>query len=247
MSWDFSYTLGSLTLADVAKHVIVLSEGGGGWEESTYKIPNLDGRRNDDLGTRGPMDLDLRVLLRGTNAAGAITHADGEAGHYYENLSLIKAELNGGLVALGRTAPHIGDVRAMVKLFMRPIRENQIMYRLPLSCPSGSWQDAAESSAASSAVTTSGDVRIHDPIIEFAGAGTLTHTATDGTVSSITAESGPTYPVTVDVGAGTVLDNGGADARGEVSFSQPWWLRMDPDGAQSFTGTATIRWRNRWA
>jgi hypothetical protein len=83
----------------------------------------------------------------------------------------------------------------------------------------------------------------------FASATTITHTHADGVVESITAAAGPTYPVTVDVGAGTILDSSGtpADVRGSVTFTQPWWLRLDPDGAQTFTGTGTIKYRNRWA
>lgn len=243
-------TLGSLTLSDVATDVLIEDEYGASFNDPGTRIPHRDGIRLDPQAPYSARTFTLKTVLRYTNSGGTITHGDGEAGHVYENLSLIRAELAGtGLVTFTRTVPHWGNVRALVRLLDDPIPEGRNLHvvRWILTIPSGSWQDATETSQATTAVSTGGNTRIHDPIIEFAAAGTITHTNADGTVSSITAAAGPTYPVTVDVGAGTVLDNGSVDSRGDVTFTQPWWLRMDPDGAQTFTGTATIKYRNRWA
>ena len=242
-------TLGTLTLSDVATAAIVVDEYGASFNDSGYQIPGRDGIELDPQSPYGPRTITLKTALRYTNSSGTVTHTDGAAGHVYENLSLIQAELAGsGLVTLTRTVPHIGNQRALVKLLDNPRpADNRSVVLWVLTCPSGSWQDATETSEATSSVTTSGNRRIFDPIIVFASATTITHTASDGTVSTITAAAGPTYPVTVDVGARTIIDNAAADAFGSVTFDQPWWLRMDPDGAQSFTGTATIKYRNRWA
>ena len=242
-------TLGTLTLANVATDVIIEDEYGGSFIDSGVRVPHRDGIRLDPQAPYGPRTITLKTVLRYTNSSGTITHADGAAGHVYENLSLIRAQFATGEVTLTRTAPHVGDVRALVTLLDNPIPDGRQRHvvRWVLTCPSGSWQDATETSEATTSVTTGGNVRIHDPIVVFASAGTVTHTHADGTVESITAAAGPTYPVTVDVGAGTILDNGSVDSRGDVTFTQPWWLRMDPDGAQTFTGTATIKYRNRWA
>ena len=242
-------TLGSLTLSDVATDVLIGNEFGGHFIDSGTHIPHQDGIRLDPQAPYSPRVLVLKTVLRYTNSSGTITHVDGAAGHLRENAHLIHLELAGpGEVALTRTVPHLGDVRAMVRLLDDPApMDARHAIGWTLTVPSGSWQDATETSEATSSVTTSGNRRIWDPIVVFASAGTITHTAADGTVTSITAASGPTYPVTVDVGAKTVTDNTAADVRGDVTFTQPWWLRMDPDGAQSFTGTATIKYRNRWA
>ena len=242
--------LGALTLSTVATDVVIEDEYGSSWNDSGYQIPHLDGIRLDAQAPYGPRTITLKTVLRYTNSSGTITHTDGAAGHAYENLALIRKEFNktSGLVTLTRTAPHVGNVRALVKLLDDPVYDSaRHVVRWVMTCPSGSWQDASETSEATSGVTTGGNTRIHDPKIVFASATTITHTHADGLVETITAASGPTYPVTVDVGAGTILDNGSVDVRGDVTFSHPWWLRMDPDGAQSFTGTATINYRNRWA
>lgn len=256
MSWDEALTLGSLTLADVAKAAWLEDEGGGAWIDSTYRVPNLDGRAHDPGGPLGPMDLELRVVLRRTGPGGAITHPNGEYGHVVENLSKIKKELRSpSLVALGRTDPHRGQIRAMVKQIAPALRRGDSQaYGFLLNCPSGSWQDAAESVAGpgvSPAVTTRGDTRIHDPIIVFSAAGTFTHTDSAGVESEIVAAAGPTYPVTVQQidGKWRVTDNTGADARDAVTPSQPWWIRFEPDLLQTIVTdvSVTVRWRNRWA
>lgn len=256
MAWDEAFTLGSLTLADVAKAAWLEDEGGGAWLDAMYRVPNLDGRAHDPGGPLGPMDLVLRVVLRRTGPGGAVTHPNGEYGHVVENLSKVKKELRTPqLVALGRSDPHRGQIRAMVKQIAPPVRgEDTQLYRLILHCPSGSWQDAAESVAGpgvSPAVTTGGDTRVHDPVVVFGAAGTLTHTDSAGVVSTLTAAAGPTYPVTVQQvdGKWRATDSAGADARDAVTPSQPWWLRFEADTLQTIvtTGTVTVRWRNRWA
>ena len=243
--------LGAVTLSNVATDAIIEDEYGSSWADSGYRVPHRDGVTLDSQAPYGPRTIVLKTVLRYTNSSGTVTHTDGAAGHVYENLSLIRKEFNkgSGLVTFTRTVPHQGNVRALVKLLDAPVpdRGARHVVRWIMTCPSGSWQDAAQTSEATSSVTTGGNTRIHDPIIVFASATTITHTHADGVVETITAAAGPTYPVTVDVGAGTILDNGSVDVRGDVTFSHPWWLRLDPDGAQTFSGTATIKYRNRWA
>lgn len=251
MSWDYQYTVGSLVLADVTDGVVIEGEGGSSLVDGGYQIHQQDGVAFDPRAVYGPLDVTLKTVISYTDPSGNVTHPDGGGGHFVENLSAIKAAFAGGdLKALGRTAADIGAVRAMcrkVATVPGPSAERHV-YRWILTVPSGSWEDATESEAAASAVVTAGDRRIADPTIVFASAATLTHTAADGTISEVTAEAGASYPLTVfrSDGKWRVTDSGGNDARGSVTWSQPWVLRMDPDGAQSFTGSATIRWRNKW-
>lgn len=252
MSWDFDYALNSLTLLDVADVVVLEDELYAPFDDPGVLIPGRDGVEFDEEAPFTSLVVALRLHLRWTNAAGAVTHVDGEAGHIYENLSLVKRELNKPAPVLTRTAPHIGDVRAVVKANSSPILGGQRhIYVFPLTIPGGAWQDAAESSdtgAPPTGVTTTGDRRIPDARISLSAAGTYTITDADGTVYSIIAAAGPTYPVVVDVGARTILDNGSVDASGDITFSHDTWFRLSPNHTHTVTGaSSTIYWRDRWA
>lgn len=238
---DLSWGLGSLDLSDVCSSVTLRDEGGGSWVDSSYRVPSIDGARVDPKGPLAPMNLVLQLMLDEDYSTGM-----------WMGLSAIKAELRKrSLVALTRTIPD-GSTglaqRAMVRQFAPLTRgPNHITYLLPLMVPSGSWQDASETSVASGSIVTLGDTSIHDPVLVFASAGTATYTETDGTVSSVTVASGPTFPVTVDVGAGTAIDNGSTDVRGYVTYTQPWGIRLEPGRSGGFSGTAvTVKYRNRW-
>lgn len=254
MSWDFDYALNSLDLSDVCTAVRIEAEGGSSFRDSGYQIPGRDGVEFDDEAPYGPLSLVLRTVLRYTNASGAVTHSDGAAGHVYENLKKIKAELAGpGEASLTRTVPHIGDVRLLCKLVGDPTPAGQQhVYLWPLTAPSGSWQDAAESSDTGNpptGVTTTGDRIIFDPRLSISAAGETEFTLGDGTVYTVTAAAGPTYPVVVDVGAGTVVDDNGDDAAGDVTFSHEHWFRLHSNETATLTtdNAVTVFWRNRWA
>jgi hypothetical protein len=252
MTWDYAYALNALDLADVATFATIEDEVPSPYSDIGVQVPGRDGITFDDEAPFSPLVATLRVHLRWTDETGAVNHADGEAGHIYENLSLLKREINKAAPTLTRTVPHIGDVRAVVKSNTPGFvgRQRQV-YVFPLTVPSGSWQTVTESSAVGNppAVVTSGDRVIFDPIIIFSAASTVTVTNPDGSEYQITAAAGPTYPVTVDVGAGTVLASGGADARGDVSFTELAWCRLQQASTITVVTTAstTIKWRNRWA
>lgn len=253
MSWDWDWQLDDLDLVDVATDVILEDEGGASIAETPVRIPGRDGVYVDPRAPRGPMMLPLRIVFRYTDDTGAVTHTNGAAGHIKENLSEVKKRFARGLVPLRRTDPHAGRQRALVKALADPVpggRQGRHVYRWILLCPSGSWQDNDETEQAAGSLSTSGDVPIFDPIVEVGAAGTLIYAALDGTTYTITAVSGPTFPVTVDVGAGTIIDDAGEPAGGAISFSDGRWLVLDPDRAQGMTGTAagssSVRYRNRW-
>lgn len=237
-------TLGSLTLSDVCEDARLENPGGVGFSMAGDQIPGRPGVVHDPESSRLPLELQLRTILK--------------AGLVVEGLQKIHRELAGrSLVPLTTTLSFTGEIRAMCRLVggVNPGGDPSILV-WPLSVPSGSWQDASESSegpSTSPAVVTGGAVEIHDPIVVFSGPGTYTHTAADGTVTTITAAAGPTYPVTVEVDAGNghgrITDNAGADAADAVTFNQAYWLRFAPNAAQSISSTVncTTKWRNRWA
>lgn len=253
MSWDYAHALNSLSLSDVATFATIEDETPSPYSDPGVSIPGRDGRQYDPEAPFSPLVVTLRVHLRWTSAAGTVTHADGEGGHIRENLSKVKAELNKPEPVLTRTIEHVGDVRAVVKMNTPAlVGAQRHVYIFPLTVPSGSWQDAAESSDSGNpplAVTTTGDREISDPRLSISAAGATTVTLGDGTVYTITAAAGPTYPVVVDVGAGTVLDNVGADAAGDVTFDHEHWFRLAANETATLTtdNTVTVFWRNRWA
>lgn len=250
--WNYAYKLNNLVLSTVATSVRVEVEGGGSFPDTGVRIPGRDGVHVDTETAYGPLILTLRTLLRYTSSTGTITHSDGAAGHVYENFSKIKKELAKPAV-LSRTAPHVGAVEARnVRLITDPVPSDiRIAFLWSLLVPEGTWRDSAESTATGTppSVTTKGDRAIPDPVLIFSAAGEFEYTAGDGTEYTVTASSGPTYPVTIDVGAGTVVDDNAADARSAVEFSHPSWMRLDPGSALSLTSTVetTLKWRNRWA
>lgn len=252
MSWDYAHAINSLDLADVATFATIEDETPSPYNDPGVQIPGRDGRQYDAEAPFSPLVVTLRVHLRWTGAAGTVTHTDGEGGHVRENLSLIKKELNKPEPVVSRTLEHIGDVRAVVKMNTPPIVGAQRhVYVFPLTVPAGSWQDATEDSATGNppTATTGGDREIFDPRLTISAAGETEVTLSDGTVYTVTAAAGPTYPIVVDVGAGTVLDDNGDDAAGDVSFSHEHWLRLDADDDVSITtdNSVTLHWRNRWA
>jgi hypothetical protein len=246
MSWTTDDHLNSLDLADVATFAKVIDEVPSPFSDAGVGIPGRDGVQFDPAAPFAPLVATLHIVLRWTNSSGTVTHVDGEVGHIRENLSLIKRELSKTTCVWSRTLEHIGAVRAVVKSNTAGVMgEQRHIFNFPLTIAAGSWQDATESS--NTAPVTLGDRRIFDPRISLPSAGTYTITDADGTVYTITATAGPTYPVVVDVGASTVLDNGGADASGDVSFSHQEMFRLSPNHTHVTTGGGTIFWRNRWA
>jgi hypothetical protein len=252
VSWDYAHALNSLDLSDVATFAVIEDEAPSPYSDAGVQIPGRDGVRFDPEAPFSPLVVSLKVHLRWTDENGEITHTDGEGGHIRENLSLIKRELNKPAPMLTRTIEHIGAVRAVVKSNTPGfVGAQRHVYHFPLTVGSGSWQTATESSntgAPATGVITTGDREIFDPRVSLASTGTRTVTTAEGRVYSIVAVSGPTYPVVIDVGAGTALDNGGNDALGAISFSHDHWFRLSANHTHTITGgSATWFWRNRWA
>ncbi len=157
------------------------------------------------------------------------------------------------LVAVEQTDPHMGVVQANVKQVTDPIEGGDgTVWLFGLRNPKGFWEDVSASSASSAnppVVSTGGDRPIDDMILTAAGPGFLEHTDALGQKSRITIDAGAgagTY--VVDVGLGTVK-KGGADQDEFLTVTQPWWMKWDAEGSQSFTSDVawSASWRNKWA
>lgn len=260
MSWDYANTINSLALSDIATFSTIESFAPGVFSDPGVPIPGRDGIRFDADSSLSPLAASLRVHLRWTNSSGVVTHADGEDGHIYENLSLLKTELGKPLPLFTRTLPDAGDVEAYFKAVSPGfVGQYRNVYHFPIIIPSGSWRDQTQSDSGTASttpsVTTLGDRRIHDPIIQFNAAGTLTHTEDDGDAVTVAVASGPTFPVNVYI-AGTdgssdlyAEDAGAADVTGDVSTSKAYGLRFAANSSLTLSSTAAVivKWRNRYA
>ena len=247
MGWDYDYRVGATSLSDYCQAVTVPSETSGGLVGSNLHIPGTDGERIVSK-TMATGMVELKTTLRYTNPSGAITHTDGAPGHVYENLSELKKIFRKqGPILLLRDMPHAGTVVGEVELAGGPIRgEADHVFTWPLKLVGGSWRGNTQNSVAAASVVTSGDTRIDDMEIEFAGTSTVAFTDANGEVYSIQALAG-SFPLIVFTGTDKRVEQGGSPDPGRVVIAHEAWFRLDPDDTPSISGSATFRWHDRWS
>jgi hypothetical protein len=233
-----TWTADGSALSDHADFVRVLTEGGGSKRGFNATIPYRDGEYSDGLKFYTGADVLLEVGIKKTDA--------------FTHLSELQKMLgkSSGLVTLQRTdRTNAGTIVAEVELLAPPVpTQDRFTYLFPLRNPKGVWKDASWTSASGTApsVSTSGDRPIHDAVVTFSAPGTVTHV--DSAWGTSTIEYSGTGTAIVDIGARTITKAGAAqDAF--LAVSQPWWLRLREDSAQTITATAsvTIDWKNSWA
>ena len=247
MAWDYDYRVGATSLSDYCTRITVPDESGGGLIGDNLHIPGTDGERVMDK-TLAPTVIPFKTFLRYTNPSEAITHTDGAPGHVYENLSELKKIFRKqGPVLLLRDQPHAGTVVAEVELMGEPVRgEEDHIFTWPLKLIGGSWRGNTQNSVAAASVVTSGDTRIDDMEIEFAGTSTVAFTDAAGITYSIEALSG-SFPLIVFTGPNKRVEQGGSPDPGRVVIDHEAWFRLDADDTPSISGSATFRWYDRWS
>ena len=245
-------SFGSITVAGTAittwtGHSRLLKYGSGSRRGRNHLIPFRDGEHSDPVKWNTPTDLLLEVQLLHTPN----THLEYLSGL----LAALTDPIN--LVTLGATGTFHGAVQAAVELMSEPIMSpsDPSMWTFRLHCPKGVWEDASASSNAGNppAVTTTGDRPIDDMILTFphvnATASYLNHTDSNSVQSRITIDAAaPTGSYVVDCGARTVLV-GAAANDAYLTITQPWWMRFEPNLAQTFASTVsvTVSWRDKWS
>lgn len=259
MTWSYAYTAGpkggSLTaLSNFCTSVRLLTEGGSGKRGGDVAVQYLHGEHAVPHKFAMPRLLPLEVVLRFTNSAGAITHADGSDGHVFENLSEMKRLLRGqrGLATLARTAPDMGAVQIDVECGEPTPTQNRFTYMFPLLAARPAWRSTTLNSISASPLTVGGDAPVDDAEIVFsAGAVSpvFTHTASGATIGIIgTVPSGGVRVFTETMQA--VLVTGGADYSEFVaSPAKAYGLELDPGVSNAYTvsaGTVTVEWRDKW-
>ncbi len=249
MSWDYAWQAGPKggtlsNLADYCKWVRLA--GGGETIAGKRGINQVSPYRHGTHAVEHKFTTDLivplEVAFRFTNASELVTHADGAAGHQYENKATVERLLSGvkGLAAIRRTLPHLGTVEAFVELMAPSLNsQDRLSYVYMMNAPAGSWRAIAEVTDSTSPVTVAGNAPVHDAVVEIVG-GTdvvVTMTADGATVAIAGATPAGGVRVNFDTGRVTKI-TGGADYGEFVAFNKPYGVILEAgDNAFSTAGS----------
>lgn len=258
MVWDYAYQAGpkggSLTaLSNFCSNVRVLSEGGSGKRGGDVTVQYLHGEHPVPHKFLTPRLIPLEVVVRRTSSAGTITHADGAAGHTFENLSEVKRLLRGqrGLATLQRIAPDMATVQIDVHCGEPTPSQDRFTYLFFLAAPRPFWRSTTLTTDSTSPLDVSGDAPVDDAEVVFAAGSTdpiFTHSASGATIQ-ITGTV-PAGGVRVFTETGIALrETGGTDVSDTAVFNKPFILELDPGVANAFTmstGSVTVEYRNKW-
>lgn len=247
---------GSLTpLLNYCTFVRIVDEGSPGFRGGPVPIQYLEGEREVPHLFSESRLIGLECGLRHTNSSGLVTHADGGAGHAFENKNNLDRLLFGDrlMVVLQREAPHAGTVQIDVKVGA-PVTtsQNNHTFLYPLLAPVPFWRSTTLNSVSPTpSISVGGSAPVHDAEVTFAAGASspiLTHT-----------NSGTTIQVTGTIPSGGVLVKtatgfaervtGGTDYSEFLVNSKPYMLQLEAGATNSFTlssGTATIAWQNKW-
>ena len=275
MVWTvYAYQAGAVggpyvDLLDYCDNVRIPSEMDSPKRSSNRDIPYRDGEFSDALKFRRAGTFLLDCMVSYTDAAGAVTHADGAAGHVQENLQALKRLLGGNGVPLliRRTAPHIGAVEAICEN-LGGVRAAgpRMRFVFPMRLLDGTWREQSLTSDTQTDIVafphaynivTDGDYPIGDAKITFTckangTAPTLEVTST-GDKISVAGSFVTNDIIIIDLGRTRVFTLNGSNYT-TVSSNRAWWMRL-PDstaalgmtlGASSGTWDCKIEWRSRW-
>lgn len=120
---------------------------------------------------------------------------------------------------------------------------------VPVVCEWPYWSAGGSQSTdtltGSDTLTVGGNVDVYNPVLEFSGDGTLTHTALGWTITV----TGSVSAVTVDLGARTVVQ-AGVNADSLMSHNTAYWGRFVPGvNAVTCSGalSVAVTWRDQWS
>ena len=256
--WDFNYRAGpkggTMTALDTwATSVRALSEGSPELAGALHGIDAKHGAGSNPLKFNTTKDLMLEVAVRYTDAAGAITHTNGAAGHVLENLSELKRVLGGdraSFVAVRRDDPHWGEVDLWCEQ-LQPVAEtqNRFVFLFPLTAASPFWRSTSPTTQSPPTITVGGNARCDNALVRFL-TGTdpvFTHTPSGAEIGIEGAV--PVGGVELDVATGTCRRiSDGADWGNWLTVNKRWILELDI-GANACTiagGTCEVEVANQW-
>lgn len=251
MTWDYAWQAGPKggTLSDLDDYCKWVRLAGGGeliaGKRGTNQVsPYRHGTLVVEHKFNTELVVPLEMSFRYTNAAGTVTHADGAAGHFYENKATVERLLSGskGLATVRRTIPQYGVVEADVEM-MGPsmTTQSRLSYLFMMNAHEGSWKSTTQTVDSSTPIANSGNAPVWDAVVDIVGGTDVVVTMTaDGATITI-AGATPAGGVKVDFGTGLVTQiTGGADYGEFVSFNKPYGVILEPgDNAFTTAGTPT--------
>lgn len=258
MGWDYNWKAGPkggtlVTLDTYASKIRQVAEIDTGLRGMDPLIQYAHGAR----WTRkwaGTKEIMLEIFLRYTNAAGAITHGDGAAGHAYENLAAIRGLFGGdqgSQATLQQTAPDWGTVLLDVdQLSPSMPTQARFVFGFLLYAADPFWRASSQSSSTGNPAV-GGNAPAY-PIIEFTVSGTDSKVVHDDSGASIQIDGTlPAGGVSVDCLAQTCTKiSDGTDYSANLTLNKAYWMILDPDGTNTLTrsggGTQTVKWNDRW-
>ncbi len=276
MAFDYTYQAGddggSFTdLLDHAKVVRLLTEGFAGRRGTNVQIPYRDGEYSAPQKFLMSRNLLLETQLRYTNAAGAITHGNGAAGHAYENLAALKELLGSGsenLRMLRRNDPDGGAVETAIEcLFNVEAIDRRFVFTWILRQLDGLWREQALTSDTEAGIVfgaphaytiaTGGNHPIGDAKFTFTcvadGSAPSIELDVAGDKISVAGAFVAADVIVVDLARDRVITKNGT-RYASVSPNRGWWMHLPHDtaalgvtlDADSGTWTMLIEWRNKW-
>lgn len=243
------WSIGGLNLRDGRFEIDVTD----GWDAmparrgSNIEIPYRHGSLVVPEKFYRPKRMLLSVLVLPHDASGAVTHAEGARAHIRENLDdLFGALYSDALISLQRTEPDYPGAGTVTWESLVEVTEvvpvdsaigvlaRRVLLRLTM--PSPFWRILPEKTGETPpTVTNDGNAPVSDMVITFTGGATprLTNSTTGDYIEI--ADAAMANPVTVDVGARTVTQNGSpADAL--LVRARDRWMEFAP-GANSLALT----------
>ena len=247
--WTYDYQIQSTDLLDYCTSVRIPAEAAAGKRGGTFSVPGIEGDISYGDKTTGPLTFPVECTLRYTNSAGAVVHADGAAGHAYENYAELKRLFYGttGLQTLTRTAPHQGANTIDFEV-LADTTPSSPHFRMVFLCraPKPFWAGTTFNSYSSGTgnISPGGNAVIDDAVLTFTGDGKIELDSTGDSVE-ISGSGGAT--VVVDCGARTVKQ-AAVDKDAWVIVGNNRWFRMfgGITNAVTVTGTVQVQWYDKW-
>jgi hypothetical protein len=239
--WAYDITADSVSLLDYCQSVVVETEYGmTDAIDTSFRQPGAHGNIYIPGQLFGPGDVRIKCYLRFTDSSGAITHVDGEAGHIYENLAILK-ELFGKVddqIVLSRETPHQGTNTLLLAPSGQPSPgQNRFEVIFPMRANKPFWRGDLVSTTLTGTFDPGGNAPVDDMVLTFAGAGTI-----------VNGRNGDRIQVTgacvVDCGQRRVTV-GGSPAPGLIIPGSDRWLHLEP-GNNAITGSCSISYYPKW-
>ena len=240
MSWTYSYAIDGTSLATYASSVRLLSEKRAALRGRDFELPWRQGARHTVDKYYRSVTMPLEFDLRYTNGSGVVTHADGAAGHVYENMQELKALMQSGQFVLSRTAPHMGAQKLDIEVTDEIIPTfPRFRYVALVTAVFPFWAASTATTTAqtftgdtSMAVVQGGEVPHHAFTIDiFADGQPVTNVALENSTTGQTITYGATIDagdtVTVDIGGGTVVHDSDGNVDAALSVTHAEWMRLN--------------------